>query len=176
MKYLAYGSNMFEARVKHNTRAPSALCLGVAILSGCQMRFHKIGMDGSAKCNAFTTGNMDDSVYGVVFDIAEKDIAVLDEEEDIRRGGYSRQQVNVIMLKDSAKCVVECYLAGLGFIDATLRPFDWYKALVVAGAQEHKLPHDYVRYLDACPSIRDSNQTRSGKAKDILGPLYEQYL
>ena len=176
MKYFAYGSNMFEARVKHKTRAPSAVCVGVAILSGCQMRFHKIGMDGSAKCNALVTGNMDDSVYGVVFDISEQDIAVLDEEEDVRRGGYSRKQVNVTMLEDSAECIVECYHAGSDFIDARLRPFDWYNAFVVAGAQEHRLPYDYIGFLAACPSIQDSNKWRSRKAEDILGPSYRQYL
>ncbi len=169
MKYFAYGSNMLEARVKHQARAPSAVFTGVAVLSGCQMRFHKIGMDGSAKCNALPTGNKDHFVYGVVFDISENDIASLDEEEDLRRGGYSREQVDVIMLQDSARCIVECYFAGSDFIDATLRPFDWYKALVVAGAQEHRLPYDYIRFLQACPSIQDSNQMRSRKAGDILG-------
>jgi gamma-glutamylcyclotransferase (GGCT)/AIG2-like uncharacterized protein YtfP len=175
VKYFAYGSNMLEARLTHPSRVPSAICIGVGVLLGFKIHFHKIGMDGSAKCNAFATGNKNDSVYGVVFDIAEKDVAVLDEKEDIERGGYSRRKVNVIMQKDSNQYVVNCYFANSEFIDNTLHPFDWYKALVIAGARDHDLPDDYISLLEAYPSIKDRDHFRVMKAKDILGPLYEQY-
>ena len=56
MKYFAYGSNMLEARLKHSSRAPSAIYIVVGELLVFQLHFHYIGMDGSAKCNAFETG------------------------------------------------------------------------------------------------------------------------
>lgn len=175
MKYFAYGSNMLEARLKQPSRVPSAICIGVGVLRGFKIRFHKIGMDGSGKCNACATGNKDDSVYGVVFDIAEKDVTVLDKEEDIERGGYSRRKVNVKMQNDSSQCIVDCYFANSKFIDNTLHPYEWYKALVIAGAREHDLPDDYISQLEELPVIKDKDHLRVMKAKYILGPLYEEY-
>lgn len=169
MKYFAYGSNMLEARLKHPSRAPAASCIGLGMLGGYRIRFHKVGKDGSGKCNALTTGNMEDAVYGVVFDVADGDKTALDEEEDIQRGGYSRRQVNIMMLNDSREVLVECYFANPKFIDDNRLPFDWYKALVIAGAVEHKLPEEYVRLLRECLTIEDRDQERSKKALDLLG-------
>lgn len=165
---------MLEARLKHPSRAPSAICIGVGLLLGYKIKFHKIGMDGSAKCNAFATGNKNDFVYGVVFDVSEKDLAVLDEEEDIERGGYYRRKVNVIMQKDSKQYLVECYFANSEFIDNTLYPFEWYKELVIAGAREHDLPDDYISMLDVCPGTKDNDHYRVMKVKKILGQSYGQ--
>ncbi len=176
MKYFAYGSNMLEARLRHPSRAPSASCIGAAMLGGYRIRFHKVGKDGSAKCNALTTGNLDDAVYGVVFHVADRDTTALDKEEDVKEGGYSRRQVNIVMLNDSREGLVECYFSNPKFIDDNCLPFDWYKALVIAGALEHDLPEEYVRLLRECPSIEDGDQERSDKAMGLLGPWHTQFL
>jgi hypothetical protein len=55
MLYFAYGSNMSVSRLV--ARTPSAQPLGRCALRGHQLRFHKVGGDGSAKCDAFHTGN-----------------------------------------------------------------------------------------------------------------------
>jgi hypothetical protein len=62
-EYFAYGSNMETARLRE--RMPSAKPLGVAKLSGHELRFHKRSKDGSGKCNAFapTTMRVPWSVY-----------------------------------------------------------------------------------------------------------------
>jgi len=168
VKYFAYGSNMLEARLKHPSRVPSATCVGVGVLVGFKLRFHKIGKDGSGKCNALETGDDEDSVYGVVFDVAEKDRPVLDGVEDLERGGYSRRRVDLIMEADASRCLAECYLANPEFIDDTLHPFGWYKALVIAGAREHDLPEDHIRLLEAFPSVGDGDRLRVMEAKRIL--------
>ena len=62
------------------------------------------------------------------------------------------------------------------FIEDNCLPFEWYKALVIAGALEHKLPEEYVRLLREYPSIEDSDQERSDKAIGLLGPWYTQFL
>ncbi|HEX9654104.1 MAG TPA: gamma-glutamylcyclotransferase family protein [bacterium] len=175
MKYFAYGSNMLEARLKHSSRAPSASCIGAGMLRGYRIRFHKIGKDGSGKCNAQATDNLDDVVYGVVYHIADRDTSVLDEKEDVPRGGYSRKQVDIVMLDDYSESPVDCYFANPKFIDDNLLPFEWYKALVIAGALEHDLPEEYVRLLREYPSIEDSDRERSQNALHLLGPWYTRF-
>lgn len=55
MKYFAYGSNMSLLRLWQ--RVPSAVRIGVFTLQGHQLRFHKLGKDGSGKCDAYQTNN-----------------------------------------------------------------------------------------------------------------------
>jgi gamma-glutamylcyclotransferase len=176
MKYFAYGSNMLEVRFKHRSRAPSASCIGVGMLRGYQIRFHKMGKDGSAKCNALKTENLGDTVYGVVFHVADREMLLLDKEEDIGRGGYSRSKVNIEMVNGSREPLVACYFANPKFIDDSLHPFEWYKALVVAGAQEHNLPEEYVQVLREHPDIYDTDKGRTEKALDLLCPRYRHLL
>jgi gamma-glutamylcyclotransferase len=168
MKYFAYGSNMLEVRFKHRSRAPSASCIGVGMLRGYQIRFHKKGKDGSAKCNALKTDNLGDVVYGVVYHVADKEMLLLDKEEDVERGGYSRTRVNIDMLNGSRELLVACYFANPKFIDDSLPPFEWYKALVVAGARQHNLPKEYVQILCKPLDIYDTDKERTEKALDLL--------
>jgi gamma-glutamylcyclotransferase len=167
---------MLEVRFKHRSRAPSASCIGVGMLRGYQIRFHKKGKDGSAKCNALKTDNLGDAVYGVVFHVADREMLLLDKEEDVERGGYSRTKVNIEMVNGSKEPLVACYFANPHFIDDSLHPFAWYKALVVAGAQEHNLPEEYVQVLWEHPDIYDTDKERIQKALDLLRPRYRQLL
>ena len=80
MKYLAYGSNMSLNRLR--SRTPSARRLGVFELRRHKLKFHKVGQDGSAKCNAFFTGIDTDIVEGVGFEINPGEI--LDLEGDMK--------------------------------------------------------------------------------------------
>ena len=52
MLYFAYGSNLSSARMA--ARVPSARVVARAQLPGHALRFHKVGRDGSAKCDACT--------------------------------------------------------------------------------------------------------------------------
>lgn len=82
MRYFSYGSNMSLPRLR--ARAPSAQFVAVARLPGQLLKFHKVGKDGTGKCDALFTGNRSDRVLGVVYDIAVTDKARLDERVTIR--------------------------------------------------------------------------------------------
>ena len=75
MRYFAYGSNLLTRRLTDPLRAPSAVARGIATVSGCVMRFHKIGTDGSGKCTLIGTGDDADVVYGVLYEFAATDLA-----------------------------------------------------------------------------------------------------
>ena len=73
LRYFAYGSNLSTPRLRG--RVPSACKLGVATLAAHRLVFHKLGRDGSAKCDALYTGRQEDIVRGVVFEMPLRDRA-----------------------------------------------------------------------------------------------------
>jgi hypothetical protein len=74
LKYFAYGSNMLTERLRR--RVPSTKPIGPARLDGFELRFHKRGADGSAKCDVVAGG--DGSVHGVLFKICAEERYLLD--------------------------------------------------------------------------------------------------
>ena len=54
------------------------------------------------------------------------------------------------------------------YIEPALRPYDWYKALVVAGAIEHSLPPAYVEWIRTFHSQPDPNVMRRAKNERLL--------
>ncbi len=63
------------------------------------------------------------------------------------------------------------YIAQNPFVDATLLPYDWYKALVLAGAKFHGFSASYVRHVEATPAIRDPDPKRAARHWGIAEKL-----
>ena len=76
IRYYSYGSNMSPQRLRD--RGIDANKVGVFRLDKYDLRFHKVSMDGSAKCDAYFTGCDDDFVLGVLFEISEDEKKALD--------------------------------------------------------------------------------------------------
>lgn len=158
----AYGSNMLSARLRE--RVPSARPAGTACLPGFSLRWHKVSVDGSGKCNVVEDATPGACVWGVVFaiDFAQKDS--LDKAEGLGNG-YGSREVSVML--GGATLTAQAYVATR--TDAAYLPYDWYKALVVAGAREHVLPPDYVAVLEAQPCTVDANEERRRKNLLLTG-------
>lgn len=157
IQYFAYGSNMSRSRFLK--RVPKAECAGIARLSEHELRFHKIGKDGSAKCDAFYTGNPDDFILGIVWSIPQEGKDLLDDIEGLGRG-YDEKTLNVRML-DNTHLHVTLYSATV--IDTTLKPFGWYLEHVCAGARENDFPETYLVRIREVPAIDDPDADRSRK-------------
>ncbi|MES9967489.1 MAG: gamma-glutamylcyclotransferase family protein [Sedimenticola sp.] len=164
--YFAYGSNLCVPRLK--ARTPSCRVLGRGVIQGHRLSFHKIGRDGSAKCNALYTGQAPDLVEGAVYAISQSERAALDEAEDLGRG-YDACQVQVETGAGLISALTYC--ARPEMIDDSLLPFDWYKAFVIAGARHHRLPGDYIAWLEAVPASEDLDTARSQENSLILSLL-----
>ena len=93
MQYFAYGSNMCAGRLQG--RVPSATFIRIAKLTGHSFRFHKRSTDGSAKADAFETGNPSDFIWGVIFDIAEAQKPKLNDAEGLGHG-YEEKSAAVL--------------------------------------------------------------------------------
>ncbi len=103
--------------------------------------------DGSAKANAAYTGRAEDIVWGVVYEFLPHEKWQLDGAEGLG-AGYGQEDVGVT---DEAGRVylAFCYVAESNAIDASLKVYTWYKRFVVEGAQQHRLPNQYVELVRA---------------------------
>ena len=164
LHYFAYGSNMSTRRLR--ARIPSAVYLATAVLRGHEMRFHKIGSDGSAKCDAFATGDSNHRLFGVLFGITAAEREVLDRYEG-RGRGYERKPV-VLDLPDGD--TVEAFTYYATRIDPALRPFGWYLEHVLCGAREHGLADSHVRLIETTPVIDDPDADRHERELAICLP------
>jgi len=152
--YFAYGSNMLTARLA--ARCPSARALGPAIARGFTFAFAKTGADGSGKATLVAARNA--ALHGVIFRIDRSDLPALDRAE----GGYRRIDDFPIEADGGARSAVT-YIAEAP-TDGLL-PFDWYHALVVAGAREHELPKAYVDWLATQDNTADQRKVCEARAR-----------
>jgi gamma-glutamylcyclotransferase len=157
----AYGSNMLTAQIHKWT--PSARPISVGQLLGYQLYWHKRSKDGSGKCSVTETGKPTDVVWGVVFQMSADDKANLDKKEGLGQG-YGERVVKIVTRTSSGTAVI--YYATS--IDPDLRPYDWYRDLVVAGAREHGLPDQYIRDLEKVIAMTDRNAERADGNRQLL--------
>ncbi|MDE2907486.1 MAG: gamma-glutamylcyclotransferase [Acidobacteriota bacterium] len=140
--YFAYGSNLSSERLR--ARVPSARVRGRGRLLHHRLSWHKIGRDGSGKCDIVPT-DTPSVVWGVLYDVARVEKPALDAVEGLGIGYFEKE---VQIATDDGKRPALTYHANPERIDPTLRPRDWYKDYVVRGAREHGLPADYIRVLE----------------------------
>ena len=161
MLYFAYGSNMSVKRF--NRRIKSAKLMGNYMLLGHKLKFHKIGKDNSGKCDAYFTGNLEDIVFGVVFDFDIKEKPQLDRVEDL---GIGYQQKNIKIVNYRGK-ILEAYTYYAIKISPKIKPFSWYKQHIIYGAKEANFFEDYLNYIIEYPEISDSNKDREKRELSI---------
>jgi hypothetical protein len=155
MYYFGYGSNMLTHRLQ--ARVPSATPVSTAVLDGHELHFHKQSQDGSGKCNIVPVSRSEGRVHGVVFEVSPSGAETLDKVEQ-RGSGYERRQVP--LQGPSSTLHAFAYVAQPAYVDDSLRPYHWYRALVLAGAREHALPPSYIADLESVESRPDPNPSR----------------
>ena len=167
MNYFAYGSNMSLRRLQQ--RVPQARRLSTATLAGYRLCFHKIGRDGSAKCDAFYTGVRADLLHGVLYHIEPADKLELDRIEGLG-AGYDEREVTVAALATrAAPDGVSALTYVATHIDASLSPFGWYKQHVLVGAREAGLPASYIETIASHPHRDDHDRGRHQREIAIHG-------
>jgi gamma-glutamylcyclotransferase (GGCT)/AIG2-like uncharacterized protein YtfP len=163
-KYFAYGSNMLKERLVE--RVPSALVRATGYIEGYTIRFNKKSVDGSGKCNLVKTEDDKDRVYGVVYDFLDADKANLDKHEGLGRG-YNTEEIRVIT--DGGEMRAYTYVADEYAVDDSVKPYSWYKDLVVEGARRHSLPSQYISQLECIDADSDFDAERERLNRQLLG-------
>jgi len=152
-RIFAYGSNMHAGRM--GARVPAARPRGAAVLEGRRLVLNKPGRDGSAKANLERAAGR--RVWGVVWELPARDLAVLDRHE----GGYVREAARVVH-REGHTVDTEVYVASR--VDGALQAFDGYLAYLVEGAREHGLPGDYVAFLASLRARAARSRRKSSPA------------
>ena len=128
-------------------RCAGARALGLAKLSGWRFT---IGGGGYASI----VEAPGEEVFGVLWRLTPRDIAVLNAYENIDGGLYRRERL-MVRHGDAAKSAMVYIGRGLG------RPRRGAVELIVAAAREWQLPAGYIRMLRRwLPSMHDAGAVR----------------
>jgi hypothetical protein len=152
--YFAYGSNLLTRRLR--ARTASAVPLGWAMVPDHGLRWHMASSDGSGKCDMVDAVATPEPVHGVVYRIDPAERSALDQAESLGVG-YRAEQIPVRLGGRTLRAWVYRALRT----DAGLLPYDWYHALVLAGASEHGLPIAYRQQLASVPTRSDADRQRA---------------
>lgn len=158
--YFGYGSNMLTERLVD--RCKSAKPIGIATAPGYSLSFFKRSIDKSGK--ATLAAAEDKTVYGVMFEIARAELPALDQAEGLGPKSYARDDRFCVCRADTgAEVMSTAYVATAAAIDPSLTPYDWYRALVLAGAMQHGLPEGYIDSLRGAAARPDPKPDRESR-------------
>lgn len=159
MLVFAYGSNLLPARLLERT--PSAQVVAAGRLPGHRLCWHMASSDGSGKCDVVADVAAD--VHGVVWRLHPDDKPALDAAEALGHG-YTERRLAV----HTHQGIVEAWTYVALRTDPALRPYDWYRDIVVAGARHHALPPAYVAALARTEAVADPDPLRAARHRRLL--------
>lgn len=162
--YLAYGSNLHPQRLLE--RVPSSKLVGSLLLDGYRLAFHKVGGDGSGKCNIIPSIVQDAFVYAALFTLSGDEKPFLDAYEG---AGYYVDQLQLEWQGEQIRPFV--YLAEEEYIDDSVPPFHWYKEIVSLGARHLDVPSHYISMIDSHHSVEDADTSRNDAHQQLIQRL-----
>lgn len=155
LHYFAYGSNLHPVRLME--RVPSANLVATAHLDGYRLTFEKRSNDGSSKCNIVKSDVGSESVHGAIYSLDAAHRQLLDKFEGLGIG-YTDTRIEFGHQGQVFDCFT--YLAKPSHIEGDLRPYHWYKEIVVLGAVYLGFPASYVNTIAAVDSMDDPDESR----------------
>ena len=160
--YFAYGSNLHPNWLR--SRVPSAKIVTKLNIPSWKLHFHKAGTDDSAKCNIIPTNSAEDIVHGVIYEFNAMEQDKLDEVEF----GYHARSMQFGLYKD-----VLIYIARDENINDQLLPYSWYRDIVIAGAEYHRFPGNYIKFLQSFSASPDPDEERDKKYRSVISTISE---
>jgi gamma-glutamylcyclotransferase len=139
--YFAYGSNMAPTVMAR--LCPGHRCLGVARLDGYRLAFTRRSVrTGSGVADIVAAPGS--TVWGVVYEIDEEDLAALDRKEG-HGWAYVREHVTVRLESGTEQQAVAYAVRSK---EPDVPPSPEYLGGLIAAARERRLPVTYVRNLE----------------------------
>ena len=161
--YFAYGSNLCLRRMRG--RASSVRRIAAATLPDYALRWSKIGVDGSGKCTIAISPRDAVGVHGVLYRLSAEEKAELDVVEGL---GTGYDEISVTVRTPAGPREATTYVAATTHVDDSLRPYSWYRDLVVAGAVESGFPDDYVRRIATAEAQQDPDAHRETRNREDM--------
>jgi gamma-glutamylcyclotransferase (GGCT)/AIG2-like uncharacterized protein YtfP len=138
--YFAYGSNMDWSQMQRR-------CLNSQFVCVARLPDHRFAIARHSRLRNCGTANIFQEtgceVWGIVYDVSDRDFLTLDGFED----SYRREKVIVYDRNDGHHPMeVLAYIASRE--DGVPLPNPEYKRLILAGARHWRLPPDYCAMLE----------------------------
>jgi len=143
--YFAYGSNMETATLR-GRRGIEPLCALGARAAGWRLVLDKPPLVPVGEAFANIVPDAHAAVLGVLYEISPADWEHVELTEGVRIDNYRTVTARVSALATPA-VEVDAFTLVSERRDATLRPSLRYMACMIAGAEEHGLPAEYVAFL-----------------------------
>ncbi|CUX02034.1 MULTISPECIES: gamma-glutamylcyclotransferase family protein [Rhizobium/Agrobacterium group] len=150
MLYFAYGSNMDPAQMME--RCPDAKFVGLGYLADHVLCFPRRSKKRGCGVSSLAPQN-DHDTWGVVWELTDRDFALLDENEGYRQdreplaNAYNRVTVTISL--DGVAMDAETYIASPQ--EGSHLPNLAYLTHLRNGAAHHGLPETYRVYLASLP-------------------------
>lgn len=157
--YFAYGANVHPAWLRR--RIPDAILIGPGMLPGYRLAFRKRGRDGAARSDACPSDAPGAALPGALYRMRAPDLQRL----GAAGAGYLSRQVRVESPTGPLDAIA--WVAAPGEIDTGLLPWDWYVALIRAGAEQLGLPEGHRRWLSNVRTAVDPDTARAAPAREI---------
>ena len=149
---------MLLERLRAENRCPSARVIGPAIAQDYELCFAKRSKDGSGK--ATLSPQPGGTAYGVMFAIDDSERDRLKKTEGAGIGYHNVDNFPVFDVQEATIRNAMSFFAAPAFFGRNLQPFDWYHALVLAGAKQNALPDDHLQIIRNVAPIADPVESR----------------
>jgi hypothetical protein len=116
----------------------------------------------------FKSAAKSDLIYGAIYRLNTEHKSELDRFEG-NGHGYIDKLIMLTHNGDEYSCFT--YLARRSHIVDNLKPYHWYKKLVILGAQYLQLPETYISSIATVESMEDPDQTRKKETEALIGKI-----
>jgi hypothetical protein len=161
VRYFAYGSNM-ETATFRGRRGIEVMSAAAARAGGWRLVLDKPPLIPVGQAFANIVPDPTGAVLGVLYEISAEDLAQVDLTEGVLVDNYRRITIPVTSLASAGE-TVEAFTLVSHRRDPTLRPSHRYMACLIAGAEEHGLPADYVAWLRAVPADDETPEAQAAR-------------
>lgn len=160
--YFAYGSNLLTGRL--TDRCSSARYRAVACVEDLAIEFSKESEeDESGKATLVPSHGH--RLYGVVYEVELGELEILNRIES----GYDlKHDFKVFRPDTGTPLTVKTYIAPEQSRTPGLKPFDWYLALIVAGAIEHGFPQAEISAYQGMEFLTDKEGKNKSRTLKLL--------
>jgi gamma-glutamylcyclotransferase (GGCT)/AIG2-like uncharacterized protein YtfP len=157
MLYFAYGSNLEPVQMRE--RCPTHRVVGLAALRDHKLVFPLFSQrwGGGVASVAHAHGQ---TVWGALFELEESDVTALDGYEGFKSAGnqhnvYDREWVTVELVRPDDDSVPRRVLAWTYIARPSnpSPPSRRYLGAIVDGARHHRLPPEYVEWLENVEAV-----------------------
>lgn len=159
MWYFAYGSNMQRDTLSGRRQIEFTRAVPVRV-PGWRVVFDKPPLLPIGEAFANLVQDAQAIALGVAFEVTYDDLEHIELTEGVLIGNYRRVIVPVEPLLPMADAPATACSLSSDRSDPMLRPSARYMSLILAGAQEHGLPADYLDTLRAIATCEESAMSK----------------